>query len=80
MGYFPYERMYSLEKLECTSLLPREAFYSQLKDTCVTVDSYTTMTCMSYDYMTIYDYDLYQIMCKISTRHYKMYAMYVKPR
>ena len=35
-GYFPYEWIDSLEKPRCTSLLPQEAFYSQLKGTCVT--------------------------------------------
>ena len=40
-GFFPYEWIDSLDKLEETSLSPHEAFYSSLKNTNITDQEYT---------------------------------------
>ena len=40
-GFFPYEWIDSLDKLEETSLAPHEAFYSSLKNTNITDQEYT---------------------------------------
>ena len=39
-GYFPYEWVDSLEKLDCSELPPREAFYSTLSQSEITDEQY----------------------------------------
>ncbi len=61
-GVFPYEYMSDFSKLSAKSLPPKEAFYSQLSDTCISDKDYdhAKLVWEAFDCKTMKDYhDLY---------------------